>query len=319
MKSFVGIRSNVADTASVSSSKSNESTFSPWGSPWVLDSPWSISNTDKENSVVEGGLAVVEDTALVWWPVGGINSDWNRSSGKGSGESGAVLNISESWNFEGTSILGAGLLNSLVWILIFVENTVSFNVLESIIHKTAIAGLVSEWTRAVNKLLFREALKFTSRNFGKTFKSSSSRESPAWSAWSLILDGGNCTLSGPINVSNWDVSFNRFDGSSGGGGNESEELLDEFFLSVGGELIDSHIVSSVLIGVVSVNLSEVFNEDSFSIGVLKLWGEWDSVTDFPALELRDLGGGLVVKEDGSGTNNSEQNCDLLSVHLIDYE
>jgi len=43
------------------------------------------------------------------------------------------------------------------------------------------------------------------------------------------------------------------------------------------------------------------------------------VSDFPALKLRDLGGGLVVEEDSSGTDDSKQNCDLFSVHLIDYK
>jgi hypothetical protein len=65
----------VAETTSVSSSESDVSLLSPGGSPRVLDLPVSTDNSDEEDSVVEGGLAVAEDTGGVGAPVGGIDCD----------------------------------------------------------------------------------------------------------------------------------------------------------------------------------------------------------------------------------------------------
>lgn len=93
--------------------------------------------------MVEGGLAVVEDTRLVGRPVGGIDSDGNGSTGKFSGQSIAVIDILESSDLEWASILGAGLLDSLVGVLILMNNSVVPDVLEGIVHKTSVAGLVS--------------------------------------------------------------------------------------------------------------------------------------------------------------------------------
>jgi hypothetical protein len=93
--------------------------------------------------VVEGSLAVVEDSGFVGGPVGGIDSDGNRSSNKGSSQIIAVLNVSETRNLEGTRILRAGSLDCLVGILILVDDSVILNEFEGVIHKTSVAGLVS--------------------------------------------------------------------------------------------------------------------------------------------------------------------------------
>ena len=45
-KSFVGVWGNVADSASVSSGKSDVSFLSPSGSPWVLNNPIVIVDSD---------------------------------------------------------------------------------------------------------------------------------------------------------------------------------------------------------------------------------------------------------------------------------
>ena len=73
--SACGVGGLVADTASVSSGKSNEALFSPGGSPGVLDNPPVVTGTDQEDTVVELGLAVVEDSGLVGRPVGSIDCD----------------------------------------------------------------------------------------------------------------------------------------------------------------------------------------------------------------------------------------------------
>ena len=51
-----------ANTASVSSSKSDVSSLSPSSSPGVLDLPGSTDDTDQEDSVVDSGSTVAEDT-----------------------------------------------------------------------------------------------------------------------------------------------------------------------------------------------------------------------------------------------------------------
>lgn len=75
------MRRLVADTASVSTGKADESGLSPAGCPGVLDSPVLIGDTDEEDTVVEAGTAVVEDSALVGRPVVGIDGDGDGSNG----------------------------------------------------------------------------------------------------------------------------------------------------------------------------------------------------------------------------------------------
>lgn len=312
-KSFVGVWGNVADTAGVSSSESDESALSPAGSPGVLDSPVLISDTDQEDTVVEGGLAVVEHTGLVGWPVGGINGNWDGSAGKGGGQIVAVLDVSEAWDLEGTRRLGAGLLDGLVGVLILMDNSVVLDELEGIIHKTSIAGLVSVWAGAINELLLREALKSSVGELAETLKGSSGGESPAWSAWSLVLDWGDGTLGGPINITNLSIikALNVVAGLSNDG---SEVLLGEFFSGHGGELVKSHLIGSELVGVVRVDLGKVLKENSLPVGILKLRCILDAVLGLPWLELRDSGGVLHVQEDSCSTNDSKENSELLSVH-----
>ena len=62
-----------ADTASVSCTKSDESSLSPSSSPGVLDFPGSANNTDQEDSVVDTLATVAEDTAFVRAPVRSID------------------------------------------------------------------------------------------------------------------------------------------------------------------------------------------------------------------------------------------------------
>jgi len=54
-----------------------------------------VSKSDKEDTVVEGGLAVVEHTALVGGPVGGINGNRDGSAGEVGSEDVAVGDVLE--------------------------------------------------------------------------------------------------------------------------------------------------------------------------------------------------------------------------------
>ena len=73
-------------------------------------------------------------------------------------------------------------------------------------------------------------------------------------------------------------------------------------------------MSSHFVGVVSVDFSEVFKENSLSVGIFKLVGEDDAVLGFPGIEFGGLGDLLVAEEDGSGTNEGNNDGKLLSSH-----
>lgn len=77
LKSSRGERSHVAETASVTSSESDETLFTPSGVPRVLDLPVLTSSrvTNQEDTVIEISTAVTEDTLGVELEVVGIDSD----------------------------------------------------------------------------------------------------------------------------------------------------------------------------------------------------------------------------------------------------
>lgn len=129
--------------------------------------------------MVEGSLAVAENSRLVGGPVGGINGNSNGSASQCVGQTSAVLGVSEAGNLEGTRGLAASLLDGLVGVLTLKDDSIGLDELEGIIHKTSVAGLVSERSGAVNKLLLREALKATIGKFAETLKGTSGGESPA--------------------------------------------------------------------------------------------------------------------------------------------
>lgn len=65
MSSFVGVAGISAHTAcvvAVGSTEVDESGLSPSSSPRVLDLPGSGIDSDQQHSVVDGGVAVAEDT-----------------------------------------------------------------------------------------------------------------------------------------------------------------------------------------------------------------------------------------------------------------
>lgn len=318
-KSFVGVWGSVAETASVSLGQSDVSVNSPRLSPGVFNFPVITNDTDKEHTVVQRSLAVVENSRFVGWPVGSINSNSNGSSSQSWGQIVAVLaDVSVSWNLEGTRILEAVPFSTFVFILFLLNDSLSLDVFEGIVHKTTIAGLVSEWSWAVNELLLWEALKISIGLFAKSLKSSSGGESPAWTTAALVLYGGNDTLGGPINISNADSGFHfngfLFNVFNGVGDDGSEIGLDEFFLGQGRELVKTHIVGSFLLRVVSIDVSKVSKEDSFSVGFFKLWGELHSKLVLPSLEFWDFGGWLVSQKDASSTDDGKENCNLFCVH-----
>lgn len=101
-----------------------------------------------------------------------------------------------------------------------------------------------------------------------------------------------------------------------GANDEAEVLLNELFLGEGGELVDSLLVGSELVGVVGVNFGKVLEEDLLSVDVLEFGGEGDSEFGLPGLKLRNLRGGLLVEEHSGGAKDGQKDGKLLSVHRV---
>lgn len=106
--------------------------------------PVLVSDTGKEDTVVKGGLAVVEDSALVGRPVGGIDGNGNGSSAELASKIVAVLDILEAGNLEVTTLNLAGVLLSNIGVFLFSGNSVLHDEFEGIVHKTSVASVVSE-------------------------------------------------------------------------------------------------------------------------------------------------------------------------------
>lgn len=149
----------LANSASIgvggTSAESNESLISPRGSPRVLDSPVIISGTNQKDSVVDVLGAVSEDTWSVRWPVGGINGNWNGSCWKRVKQVSASISVNVCCNCIASSSNLAWLIFSNIWIASGISDSFSDDEIKSRIHPSTIASLVSIWSGAVNKLLFR--------------------------------------------------------------------------------------------------------------------------------------------------------------------
>jgi hypothetical protein len=65
---------------------------------------------------------------------------------------------------------------------------------------------------AINDLLFREGEELSLVDEVETFNDTGGRESPAWTALTLILDWGNSTLGSPINLIGEGISKVELDG-----------------------------------------------------------------------------------------------------------
>jgi hypothetical protein len=272
---------NTADTSTFSDTNSDVSTLSPVTTPRVLDLEEFVlainTITNSEDTVIEFSSASVtsDDTTVV--ELEGIlvsfDSDRDRLLSNSSLKSIRVLrgNIGESDVLELVSSRDlASAINTLVRIRGFRDDTVSSDVLESLIHQTTVATLVSEATRAVNELLFREADELAILNEVKTFEGTSGGESPAGTALTLILNISNSTLGGPIDGSR-DIS--DVDWSNGIGSLVLSVVTEveggELFTGHSSELVKTELVSDTLLGVVGKDLLVVLSENSESHGVFR--------------------------------------------------
>jgi len=92
----------------------------------------------------------------------------------------------------------AGTITASVRIRSFSSETISFNILEGVVHETTLAAHVAIFASAVNQLLLRERSENLVLDLNSTFDITSGRESPAGTALTLVLDGGYSSLGDPI-------------------------------------------------------------------------------------------------------------------------
>lgn len=129
----------------------------------------------------------------------------------------------------------------------------------------------------------------------------------------MVFNGGDGSVFNPIDVSDLEV-ISAFKGVGGLFNNKSEVLLDELFLGEVSELVDTLFIGSVFIGVVGIDFGEVLKEDFLSVDVLEFRCELNSELLLEGFELRNLGGGLLVEEDSSSSENCQKEGKILSVH-----
>jgi hypothetical protein len=135
-------------------------------------------------------------------------------------------------------IIRALLVDGLVRIVSFRFNTIFSSVFHSIAHQTTVATFVSS-SVAINELGFREGDEVLVVDEVETFKGTSSRESPARSAASLVLNRGDGTLSSPIDRGGEVVSAENLSGGTSDLGGVASVQEAEFFSGQISEMVQS--------------------------------------------------------------------------------
>jgi hypothetical protein len=113
-----------------------------------------------------------------------------------------------------------------------VNSRVGDDVLESLIHETSVATLVSLGSGAIYEILFGERDEVVLGQEPSSFGGTSGRERPARSALSLILNGSDGTSGSPIKIG-WGIDSYFF--------NSFVELGDVHAVSGVGKLFESLI------------------------------------------------------------------------------
>jgi hypothetical protein len=240
---------------------------SPGGTPRVLDKvvvgAVLSSVADGEDTMVEVGSTgrSGEDTRAVHLEgsLVGFDSDGGRGNGDGSLKGGGVTlsNVIVVGGLNGSGLLiFASRLSSNVGVVCLRDGGVRFEELEGEVHRTTIASIVS--CGAINELLLGEAHKFLVGSEVGTFHSTGGGESPARSAASLVLNGGDTSSGNPVD------GGSVGDGILSGGGGVRRSFVSGhtllLSLSHGGHEVVSDLVGSVG-GVVLVDESVSLHEE----------------------------------------------------------
>jgi len=261
MLSNDGIWGVIADSTSVSSTKSDESRLSPSSSPRVLDSPEAISHSNQKDTVIHICSTGRHNSTSVSAPRWGIDSYRNWLFVNGVIEVIAAWSISECWNSVWSNINYTYLIFSCIWVSICSGQSVVHDILESAVHPSSVASLISITSRAINELLFRKVgrgiFEFVSRLNG-----SNSWESPAWTARSLILNRCNFSTLNPINITKW-LGAERFKRLSYLNflkflvDLKSEVLSSKLRIGEISELVDSLLVCLSWVSIMFLNLHKI--------------------------------------------------------------
>lgn len=202
-----------------------------------------------------------------------------------------------------TSLDLTSLILSLVWVSSLSGKTLLDDVSEGVDWVSSVASQVSvDDSGAVNQLLLGEVWEGLVLQEPVSLNVSGGGEGPTRSTLSLVLDGGNGSLGGPVE---WgDVGFSGFLFLNGGIGfgvrDVSQILADEL---IGGDIHESGFSQDVLSlsGVLSLDVEEVVEEDG-QLSLFKLNGLVSSVEgQLPLLEsLNDVSGdsGVLLSEHG---------------------
>lgn len=284
-RSSIGINTGIlADTTSVTTTNSDESWFSPSFSPRVLDFPVSADDTDQEDSVVDAGSTITENSTWIFTPVCGINSDWDWLWCYSIGESSAAWGWWVGCQSEWSSLSLAASCYCFVGIFWFVCNTMIFNIVKSWWWPSSIASVISIWTWAVYELLLWQT-DCCAFNFCRCFQNSSGWEGPAWSTGSLIFNFCNTSFDSPINLRVWVESLINCFFTVGFG---VKIGVEEFLFGHGCELVDTHFVGLGWVSIVFVNDVNIFFEDDSSVFLFSL-SQVSSKFSFPFIK-----GGVFV-------------------------
>jgi len=329
--SLGGVGSSGEDSADVlgGSGDLDESLVSPGGTPGVLDEE--VVNTvlgsvsDGEDTVVEVGSASGGDDStgvhlegeLVGLDGNGDGSEVEGGLELGDGSGGHVLESSDLTDTLGL-VVSAGSLGGLVGVVTLGLERVGLGVLESEVHESTVATVVTVGLGAVNELLLGERGELAGGNELSTLDGTGGGEGPAGSAHSLVLDGGDTSLGDPVDGG---LDVGLVEELGGGVGllelsSVSEHLLH---LSRGniGELVESDGVGSVL-GVVLLDGGKLLLELGGSELELSLSSVRLSVLGNVSDELVVLSGeeSGVVEEKLGGLGGSEQPCPALRKSLL---
>ena len=308
-----GVRGLLGDTANVGLSDLDVARFTPRWAPGVLDEEvvLTILSTvaDGENTVVKLGTAggAGDDTTSVALEGHSVGLNGNRDGLLGNGglegSTGFVRgDIVEAGNGDGTTLLhglvaSAGSASSGgVRVGVLSDHGGGLGVLESVVHEATIAARVG--LGALDELFLGEGNKGAGGKEVSTLHGTGGGESPAGTALSLVLDGGDGTLGSPVDgvgevlggelldgVGLLHVSLVAIHGSS-------------LFGSVVSELVDTDSPGVAVGRVVLFNELEVLREVVESVLVLAMGGVLSVVLSNESEE-SVLGGGdgLVLAEE----------------------
>lgn len=237
------------------------------------------------------------------------------------------LNVLGKGSTSGRSIFSVGLVFSsldltslvfsLVWVVGFSGKTLLDDVRESADWVSSVTSEVSVGdTSTVNQLLFGEVGELLVGKEPPSFNVSGSGEGPTGSTLSLVLNGGDGSLGGPVEWGNVGLSDFFFFSSSRSTfvlGLVSQVLADEFFL---GDIHEFGFSQNVLglHGVFSLDV-EVVSEIGDQLGFFDFKGFVSLVEgEFPLLEfLNDVSWDSVVgffssQHLGFGWGNCQESC-----------